>query len=216
MHLLLFGATGASGQHLVEQGLARGHTVTAFVRDPARLHVQHASLRHVVGDVLSPADVAAALPGHDAVVCALGTFPDRKADAARRQPKIPVCAVGTTNIASAMRHSGVRRIVVESAACVGESRRTGRFGAGAIVHLAMPEVMRDHERQEEILKGSDLDWTIVRPTKLKDGPALGKVRAGEALPWSLLSSIRRADVASYMLDALSDDATRARAITIKN
>ena len=216
MHILLFGATGATGRHLVEQALARGHVVTAFVRDPARLRVQHASLRHVVGDVMSPANVDAALPGHDAVLCALGTFPDAKGDAGRRQPKVPVCEVGTANIVASMRKAGVRRIVVESVACIGESRHTGRFGAGAIVHLAMPEVMQDHERQEAILKGSALDWTIVRPTKLKEGPAKGSLQSGEDLPWSLLSSVRRADVAAFMLDALTAGATVSRAFTVRN
>src|SRR5690242_21851148 len=72
LRLLVLGATGGTGKELVRQPLARGHTVTAFVRDPARLAIAHASLRTVVGDALDPAAVDAAVPGHDAVLCALG------------------------------------------------------------------------------------------------------------------------------------------------
>jgi putative NADH-flavin reductase len=215
MNVLIFGATGATGRELVQQALERGHSVTAFVRDPARLTQRHAELRHVVGDVMSHACVDAAVAGHDAILCALGSFPDNKADTHRRQAKTPVCSVGTRNILTAMARSGARRIVVETAACIGESRQAGRFGAGHIVHLAMPDVMRDKELQESLLKASSVDWTIVRPAKLKNGPPSGRLQAGDDLAWSLLSSVRRSDVAAFMLDALQDAATIRRAITLR-
>ena len=216
MKLLIFGATGATGRLLVDQALELGHAVTAFVRDPARLHRSHPTLRQIVGDAMDAATVEGAVQGHDAVVCALGTSPEGKADRARRQPGVPVCSVGTANIVGAMDRHGVRRIVVESSTSVGESRKAGRWGAAAIVRLFLREVMDDKERQDEILKGSGLDWTIVRPAKLSNGPQTGRLKSGEGLAWSLASSASRADVAAFLLAALGDPATIGRAITVRN
>jgi FlaA1/EpsC-like NDP-sugar epimerase len=72
MRLLVIGATGGTGRELVQQALAHGHQVTAFVRDPARLQIEHANLRVAKGDVLDYATVEAAMRGQDAVVSALG------------------------------------------------------------------------------------------------------------------------------------------------
>lgn len=216
MNLLIFGATGATGRLVVDQALELGHAVTAFVRDPARLRRSHPSLRHVAGDAMDAAMVDAAVQGHDGVVCALGASPEGKADRARRQPGVPVCSVGTANIVEAMARHRVRRIVVESSTSVGESRKAGRFGAATIVRLFLREVMDDKERQDAIVKSSGLDWTIVRPAKLSNGPKTGRLVSGEGLAWSLASSASRADVAAFLLAALSDTATIGRAITIRN
>jgi putative NADH-flavin reductase len=215
MNVLIFGASGASGLHLVNEALARGHAVTAFVRDPARLKRTHAALRMSAGDVLDPASVATAVQGQEAVVCALGTMTEVKADRARRQRGVPVCSTGTHNIIQAMAQHGVRRIVVQSSASVGESLRTGKFGAGAVLRLLLHDVMQDKERQEALVRASRLDWTIIRPVKLSDAGKSGGIQSGEHLAWGLLSRISRADVAAFMLDAVTDTQTLRRAITLR-
>ena len=216
MDLLIFGATGATGQHLVRLALSSGHRVTAFVRDPDRLTATSPSLRKVVGDVLQPASVEAALPGHDAVLCALGTMPEAKADRPRRQPEVPVCSVGTRNILDAMSKHQCRRIVVQSSTSVGGSRATGSLGAGAFVRTVLRDVMNDKELQEAAIRASTSDWTIVRPVRMTDGLAKGHVQSGERLRWNLLSSVSRADVAAYMLAAVADPALLRKEVTIKS
>ena len=216
MNLLIFGATGATGILLVDQALELGHAVSAFVRDPARLHRSHPSLRCIVGDAMDAAMVDGAVQGHDGIVCALGTSPEGKTDRARRQPGVPVCSVGTANIVEAMARHRVRRIVVESSTSVGESREAGRLGAATIVRLFLSDVMDDKERQDAILKSSGLDWTIVRPAKLSNRPKTGRLESGDGLAWSLASSASRADVAAFLLAALTDPATIGRAITVRN
>lgn len=215
MNVLIFGSTGATGQHLVRIALARGHGVTAFVRDPSRLQVDHPALRHVVGDVMDAASVRSALPGHEAVLCALGTLPEGAADKSRRQPGVPVCSVGTRNILAAMVSSGCARIVLESSASAGESYGAGRWGGGLVVRGLLKDVMADKELQEAAVRNSPLDWTIVRPCRLTNGPARGQLQAGETLRWSLWSRAPRADVASYMVAALTDARTSRKAITLK-
>lgn len=214
MKLLVFGATGATGQHLVRQALEQGHTVTAFVRDATRLRTSHPLLRHVVGDAMDAASVEGALPAHDAVLCALGSMPEGKEDLVRRQRGVPVCSVGTGHIVAAMARSNVRRIVVESSAGVGESRAAGRFGSSFVLHLLLGDVMADKERQEALVRGSTLDWTIVRPAKLNNRPAKGRLSSGDGLSWTLASSASRADAAAFMLAALADTSTIGRAITV--
>lgn len=216
MHLLIFGATGATGQHLVRLAVSQGHHVTAFVRDPGRLLHSSPLLSYVVGDVMQSSSVETAMPGQDAVLCALGTMPETKADRPRRQPGIPVCSVGTRNILEAMSSHQCRRIVVESSTSVGESRYTGILGAAALVRTVLRGVMEDKELQEAALRASNADWTIVRPVRLTNGPARGQVQAGERLRWSMLSTISRADTANFMLSAVGDPSTSGKALTIKS
>lgn len=216
MNLIVFGATGATGHHLVEQALRAGHRVTAFVRDASRLPTRHENLSHVVGDVLDAGAVDAALPGHDAVLCALGVLSGRKADAGRAQRHVPVCSQGTRNILEAMSRHGVRRIVVLTASSVGAGRASGRFGAAAMARLVLRDVMDDKEIQERDVMASATDWTLVRPVKINHKPWTGRVQCGEALPWSLLSGISHADVADFMIRALNDRATYGRGLVIKS
>jgi uncharacterized protein YbjT (DUF2867 family) len=216
MNITIFGGTGATGTILVDQALAKGHVVTAFVRDPARLTLVHAQLRSIVGDVMEPATLDAAVVGQDAILCALGTMPESKHDRPRRQRGIPVCSIGTKNIIAAMIRHRIRRIVVESSACIGSSRRTGRFGAGHLVHLMLRDVMHDKERQEAFVRGSTLDWTIVRPVRLSDKARTRRISSGEELRWGLASTVSRADVAAFMLDAIPDANTIGRALTLRN
>src|SRR5687768_16523378 len=105
MRITEFGASGATGQQLVEQALAGGHHVTAVVRDPARLpaHVPSGGLDVVRADVMDPAAIAPAVAGRDAVISALGPRP---------KSTEPVCAPGAESIVAAMRASGARRLVV--------------------------------------------------------------------------------------------------------
>ena len=109
MRIVIFGATGGIGRCLVDQALAKGHVVTAAVRDPARMPATHEQLRVERCDVLDAACVAAAVDGHDAVLCALGTEAGKPTT---------VYSAGTANIIAAMEDKGVRRLVIVSNFCV--------------------------------------------------------------------------------------------------
>jgi uncharacterized protein YbjT (DUF2867 family) len=215
MKLLIFGATGATGLHLVRQALVAGHHVTAFVREPARLGIAHPLLTPVVGDVMQAPSVDAAFGEYQAVLCALGSMPEGKSDAARRQPKVPVCSVGTRHILEAMARHGCQRIVVESSASVGSSQAGSVLGASTLIRTLLRDVMDDKEIQEAAIIASAAEWTIVRPVKLGNGPARGRVQSGESLRWSLLSSVTREDVAAFMLAAIADRGSFRRALTLK-
>jgi putative NADH-flavin reductase len=194
MKLVVFGATGGVGRAAAAAALARGDEVTAFARRPARLHVR--KVRVVEGDALDAAAVAGAVRGQEAVLSALGGRPWRDTD---------VCERGTRNIVAAMREHGVRRLVVVSSLGVGESRDHLGWAAR---HVAVPLVLRraldDKQRMEEIVRGSDLDWLIVRPALLTSGRARGSWRV--AVDGSIRGGfIPRADVAAFCLVQLTSD-----------
>jgi putative NADH-flavin reductase len=142
MKLLIFGATGGTGRHLVQQALTQGHTVTAFVRDPARLDLAHPNLTAVQGDVLDPAAVERAVPGHDAVLSAIGA-PASKTGTLR--------SVGTRNIVRAMERTGVRRLISQASLGYGDSRSVldsrPFYFKYLIVPLILGRTFADHARQ---------------------------------------------------------------------
>ncbi|MBV9387299.1 MAG: SDR family oxidoreductase [Chroococcidiopsidaceae cyanobacterium CP_BM_ER_R8_30] len=193
MKILIFGATGATGQCLVEQALELGYEVTAFARNPSAITYEHPLLKVVRGDVLEPALVNTAMAGQDAVLCALGvqSFSDTN-----------VLSTGMKNIIAAMEKSGTRRIVCESSLGVGDSRQqTGFIFGKIIVPLVFKGLFKDKERQENLLCQSQLDWVIVRPARLTNGPGKGVYKA--VVDRSKAGSqISRADVAAFMLEQL--------------
>jgi putative NADH-flavin reductase len=208
LKLTLFAATGGIGRHVLEQALAAGHDVTAVVRNPQKLAK---NVRTVEADLASPkAEVlAAAVKGADAVLSGLGAVSKAEVGVAWR---------GTQAIVAAMKASGARRLVVVSAAPIGTVPSPDRPhppqhdpGDGFLMrHLLGPlikTILRAHyadlAQMEDVLRACDLDWTIVRPPRLTNNPLTGKYRTavGRNLPGG--SVISRADVADYMLRAIS-------------
>jgi putative NADH-flavin reductase len=195
MNLLIFGATGSIGRQLVEQALNQGHVATAFVRDPAKLTIQHPNLKIVQGDVTNATSVEQAMQGQEAVLCALGA--GRKGQ---------VRSEGTKHILRAMEKAGIRRFVCETTLGAGDSRGNLNFFWKYIMFgMLLREAYADHEVQEQYIRQSRLDWTIVRPGAFTDGPLTGSYQHGfSGTDKSIRLKISRADVADFMLKQLSD------------
>lgn len=207
MNLLLFGATGATGRHLLQQALHQGHRVTAFVRSPADLaDIRHRRLRIVEGDVMHPSTIEPIMPGHDAVLVALGS-----------RGHNTVLSAGTANIIWQMHQANIERLIVLSSLGVGESRQEMSWWFRHIFRpLVLSSIFTDKEKQESCVKQSGLDWTIVRPIALTDEPATGKVFAGPTLRGQseLLAGVPRADVAAFMLHQLGGGRWHQKAVAL--
>jgi putative NADH-flavin reductase len=191
LKLALFGATGPTGEELVAQALAADHELTAFARRPAQL-VPRGRLRVVQGDTTrDAAAVAEAVRGQDAVLSTLGVgntlFPNA------------VMQRSIANIMSAMQAASAKRIVLMSAFGVGASRRDAPLLPRLMYCTFLRAIFEDKEKAEERLRSSSLDWTIVYPVLLTNGPRTGHYRAGERLELHGLPTISRADVAHFML-----------------
>lgn len=172
MKVLIVGATGASGRAVVEEMLARGHSVTAFARHASRLDIP-GDLRTIDGDATDGPTVDSAVAGHDAVVITLGISenPLRVRVFGPARTAADVRSRGTRNVVDAMRRSGATRLVVQSTYGVGAT--AGRLGLVDRIFFAalIANQAADHAAQERVVRASGLDWVIVQPVHLTDDPA---------------------------------------------
>jgi putative NADH-flavin reductase len=196
MKVLIFGATGTTGREVVKRALELGYAVTAFVRNPAKVDLKHADLTVVQGDVLDPASVERSMRGHEAVLCSLGAG-----------LKGTVRSEGTRNIIRAMEKADIRRFICQSTLGVGDSRgNLNAYWKYIMFGLLLRRAYADHVKQEQYIKQSHLDWTIVRPGALTDGDRTDKYRHGfSGTDKTTTLKISRADVADFMLKQLVDD-----------
>ena len=206
MRVAIFGATGGIGVELVKQALERGHSVTAFVRDPTKLTGKGDDLTIITGDIYDGQSVTRCIQGLDAVLCALG---------ARDLKETMLRTTGTVNIIDGMKHNKVRRLLVVSAMGIGTSWNTLSLLNKLFFATMLSSARSDHEAQETAVKASGLDWTVIRPSGLVNTPGTGVYMVGENIR-AKTSKIPRSDVADLMLNALEEGSLVHQAITITN
>ncbi|MDB4995572.1 MAG: Flavin reductase [Myxococcaceae bacterium] len=190
MRIFLLGATGKTGAQLIDLGLARGHSITAFVRSPAKIIRKDAALTVVKGDPLDVDALAAALPRHDVVLSALGMRPP---GAFRPHSLVHD---GAASVVAAMTRAGVERIVFVSAAVLFPEKGV----VFAFFRWFLKHIARDLAAAENIVRATSLAWTIVRPPRLVDATTETYRVAVDALPPDAHAMSFRA-VAAFMLDA---------------
>lgn len=207
MKLIVFGASGKTGNEIVKLALAQGHKVTAFVRDPSSMVLKNNNLDYFTGDVFDLASVERAIKGHDAVVCALGAGNDLK--------KTTVRTTGTINIIKSMKKNKVKRLMVMSAMGVGNSWDSLSLLNKIFFATLLKSSREDHESQETAVIESGLEWTIIRPSGLIDTPRTGVYKVGENIS-AVTSKIARADIADLILKELKQNVLIGKAVTITN
>jgi putative NADH-flavin reductase len=199
MRLTVFGATGGIGTELVGQALARGHKVTAVVRDPARMRVPpDASLTVITADVMDSSAIKQVLDGTDAVVSALGP---------RRGGPPAILTSSMRAILAAMDATGTRRLVAVSASGFfveeGEGLLTGKI-AKPLLRRILRDNAADTRQMEQLITASTTGWTIMRPAQLTNG---SHKPYKTALDRYVGPRIARADVADAILNAATDPKT---------
>jgi putative NADH-flavin reductase len=169
MNILVIGATGGSGRAVCDALLERGHTVTALARHASALPARP-GLQRVDGDATQQAVLDAVIPGHDGIVVTLGISEPvvRVRLRGAQGTRDDVRSTGTAAIVAAARRAGVRRLVVQSSYGVGDTRSLLRLTDRILFALLIRPQIIDSEIQEGVLRGSDLDWTIVQPVYLTD------------------------------------------------
>ena len=197
MKLVVFGASGGTGQEIVGQALEQGHEVTAFVRDPKKLQIKDSRLHVIEGDALKDqAAIAEAIAGKDAIICALGVANSLKSAG--------LITGSVAAIVPAAKKNEVRRLILISAFGVGDSSRNAPLVPRLMYRLLLGDIYRDKKAGEDIVKASGLDWTIIHPVMLTTGPKTATYRNGERLNLSGIPKISRADVAHFALAQLAD------------
>lgn len=211
--IAVVGAAGATGQHAVRQALALGHRVTALVAEPALWALAHDDLDVVRADLLEPQSLRGVLEGHDAVLCLVGHKPEPLNQRESPQRGAPQAALATRHIVAAMSEAGVSRLVLMGAAGVGNSVAAGALGLGRWLHWLLPDVMADKERQEALVRGSALHWTVLRPARLSHAPSGADLHVGENLRWGW-RGIPREDLAALMVRLATDSASIGKVLTV--
>ncbi len=209
MKLAIFGATGRTGQHLVQQALEAKHEVVVLVRTPSKLTIQNPGLSVIQGDIQDAAKVEQTIKGSDAVFSVLGPTSNT--------PEYQTTK-GTKNILDAMKKQGVRKLVISAGAGVGdpydEPKLFNKF-INILLKLAARYVYEDMLQVVDLVRESDMDWVIVRVPMLTDAPATGSIKIGY-VGKGMGPRISRADMATFMLKQLNDNTYLRQAPAISN
>lgn len=198
MKVLVLGATGATGRLIVSRARAKGHDVVALVRSTAKAG-DLAGAELIEGDARNAVALTRAIAGCDAVISSLGTpmSPFRE---------VTLLSTATHALVGVMAAHDIRRLVCITGLGAGDSRGHGGFFFDRLfLPLMLRKVYEDKDRQEDAIRSSGLDWTIVRPTVLNDKPARGRIRALTDLSGMHGGTITRADVADFVVQQLTAD-----------
>jgi putative NADH-flavin reductase len=196
--IALLGASGRTGRLILERALAAGHSVRALARSPAKLDVSHDRLEVIAGDASDRDAVRSVVDGCDVVISALGPSGDRS----------DVCSAAAEHVIAA----GATRYVSISGAGIdvpGDDKDLIGKIVSFMVRTLAPAAFRDKVREHALLEESSVAWTLVRPPRLLDGPARGRVRT--SLVRSPGASIPRSDLAEVALEMASNDSMIGRA-----
>ena len=206
MKVVIFGANGKTGLLLVEQALAKGYQVVAYVRRPESIMIENPKLKIVVGNLNEPLKMKDTISGADACISALG-------GGSLTKHSIEIIN-GIKNIISIMEITNVHRLIYLSSLGANESRylipQPLRF---VLTNLFLRVTLADHNTNEDNIRKSKLQWTIVRPGGLTNGQLTGDLRHGaENSKIKGSTSISRANVASFMIQQLTDTSYHQRAV----
>ncbi len=214
MKVLVVGASRGSGAAAVRALGQAGHLVTAFARSvpngPAGDPV-----RNVAGDVMDVDALGKAMIDQDAVYVALGISDSPLAVRLRRRASTPldVRSRGTAQVVAAMRAAGVRRLVVQSTYGIGETYARLPLSLKLFFRLLIKPQVEDHVRQEAVVRGSGLDWTVVRPVVLNDeaADAPAKVDLEDGVgAWQ----VSRGQLARVVAEAIECDDWHGRTVSV--
>ena len=195
--ILILGATGATGRYVVQHAASAGMDVTVLVRDPSKLPPTSRPIRVLMGDVVTqPGTLGPAIRDQDAVISTLGRGLSFRSN--------DLIARAAPAIVAAMEREGVRRLVFTSAFGLGHTYPDTPLLPRLFMATLLREIYADKRKGEAHITASGLDWTIVYPTGLTDGPMTGSYRLGERLKLSGFPKISRADVAHCLVRLVTE------------
>jgi putative NADH-flavin reductase len=211
-NLLIIGANGGIGRQCIELALANGHQVTAVLRNPANLPLVHANLQIVKGDITRPKTFSKHLENKDAVISAIGASGGFGGD-----KLTTLYSEGAANTLQEMKKASVNRVFFISASAIEISPVIPfyvRLAAKYILQKLLRNMYNDLRKMESIVKDSDVNWTIMRPPRLTNKPGTGQYRFAINAFLKNCLSISRADVAHFMINNITNEATYKTTIEI--
>jgi putative NADH-flavin reductase len=209
MKIAIFGATGRTGQHLVQQALSEDYQVAVLARSPAKLGIQNDLLTVVQGDIKDASAVEQTIRGVDAVISVLGPT--------NNEPTFEI-SQGMSLILEAMKKQDVDRLIISTGAGVGDPKDSPKLFnhvMNLLLKLMAKNVLADMSKVVNLVRSSDRDWTVVRLPMLTDDPKIGRIKVGY-VGKGVGARIARADAAAFMLAQLKDKTCSRKSPAISN
>ena len=199
--ILVVGASRGIGLETVKRALDAGHDVRALARSAERITIDHPALTKISADATDQQALTDALKGADAVVQTLGV----KARPSTIFQPVDLFSKATRALLPAMRQAGVRRLIAVTGFGAGDSRGHGGLFHKIGFNLFLRRAYDDKDVQENLIRDSELNWTIVRPVILYDGARTGNYHVlTDPKSWRL-GFISRANVADFLIRQIDDD-----------
>ena len=201
--VLIIGASRGIGLKTVKAALKAGHDVRALARSARRICVEHPRLEKIAGNALDMAAVKRALTGVDAVIQSLGVSAGPEIVFERTR----LFSKATRILVTAMEEAQVKRLICVTGFGTGNTRDRGGFLFSIGSQLLLGRIYDDKDVQERIVRRSKLDWVIVRPVILTNGPKTNAYRAlVDPRRWTCgFGFISRADVADFLVKQIDND-----------
>lgn len=200
MKITIFGATGSVGSYLIEQALQQGHSVIAVSRHSYNGPIEE-NINWQTVDYDSVTSIATTLTDSDAAIISLGDYN---------------VLTPTENIAKALKQTHVDRVeLLTGFGTSPESRKQLSFGM-RIVMTGMKPLLRTKEKQDKIIRNTELDFTIVQPPTLTNEPATHHYRYGDYPHKSITGNISREDLAEFMITNLTEHRFSRESVYLQN
>lgn len=202
-NILIIGANGGIGRQTVELALKAGHHVTAILRNPVRLSIDHPDLDKVKGDIMIPETYEKYLDTHDVVISAIGVSGGLLGD-----KPTTLYSRGNANLLEVMKKKGTKRVFFISASAIEVSPLLPafvKFMTKYVIQKLLKHMYADLRAMEKIVKESDAAWTIIRPPQLTDQPMTGEYRIAVNKFLTNCLKISRPDVAHFIISNISND-----------
>jgi putative NADH-flavin reductase len=197
MRVLVLGATGRVGKLIVEQALARGHAVTALLRDPRKVGDLAGRLLAIEGDALDRNAVERSVEGQDAVIYALGAGNVRQTN---------LFSASTQILVNAMERHRIRRLIAITGVGAGDTKGHGGFPYDRVIYpLFTRKIYEDKDRQEALIRATALDWVLLRPAPFQEKVPREDLRVALNVEGVTLRRISPHEVAAFAVDQLESD-----------
>ena len=192
MNILVIGASRGIGKCLVELAVIRNINVSTLVRNKQKLNIRHKNLKIIEGDILDRRSVEQSMDSIDSVCITIGIGPTFK--------PVTVFSEGTRNVVEVMKANNIKSLICVTGIGAGNSKNHGGFLYDKIINpLLLKTIYEDKDRQERIVMDTDLDWVVLRPGFLTNGPLTGRYKIFTDLNGVIAGKISRFDVADFIL-----------------
>ncbi len=209
--IAVFGGSGKTGRELIGAALKSGLLVRALYRPGSEPHDAPPGLDIITGQLTAAGDVRRTLEGTNGAVCVFGPRLGR-----HHHPEV-FCAAATANIIAEMKHIGIERLVCQTGAMAGgDTPNWSRAVRSFVRHYRkkFPAIDADRDAQEKVVRDSGLDWTLAKPFRISGARGKGRVRAAPAIHIGMFTSVRRADLAEFLVHELNAGRFHRQAIYV--